>query len=278
MATNDVEALHSGTATPALGARFAAVERLYGTEAMRVIEALHVCVVGIGGVGSWTAEALARSGVGRITLLDHDDVDISNVNRQVHALSETVGFPKVELMQQRIAGINPLCECVAIDDFLTVTTMDKYLHTAYDYVVDAIDSIRFKAAMIALCKRRKIPIVTTGGAGGRTDPTAIAVVDLSRTWNDALAAKVRGRLRAEFGFSKNPRRRFGVECVFSSQQPVYPREDGSVSHRKPGVHGVSLDCRFGYGSASFVTAGFGFTAASRVINRSLARAEARASG
>jgi tRNA A37 threonylcarbamoyladenosine dehydratase len=256
----------------AVDARFAAIERLYGIGSANVLGGLRVCVVGIGGVGSWAAEALARTGVGSITLIDHDDVDLGNVNRQLHALSATLGYPKVELMRERIAGINPRCVCTAVDDFLTTTTLDKYLLADYDYVIDAIDSIKFKAAMIARCKRTKIPIVTTGGAGGRTDPTAIEVADLSRTWNDALAAKVRSRLRAEYGFTKNPKRRFGVECVFSTQQPVYPKENGSVSYRKPGIHGVSLDCQFGYGSASFVTASFGFTAASRVVNRSLVRA------
>ena len=253
--------------------RFSAIERLYGTGPLEVIGNLHVCVVGVGGVGSWAVEALARTGVGRITLIDHDDVDIGNVNRQLHALNGTLGRSKVEVMVERVAEINPRCACTGIDDFLTLTTMEKYLIDDYHYVIDAIDSIKFKAAMIALCKRRKIPVVTTGGAGGRTDPTAIEVADLSRTWNDALAAKVRSRLRAEYGFSKNPKRRFGVECVFSTQQPVYPRADGTVSYRKPGIHGVSLDCRFGYGSVSFVTASFGFAAASRAVNRALARHE-----
>ena len=166
--------------------RFAAIERLYGRGSGEVLAGLHVCVVGIGGVGSWAVESLARTGVGALTLIDHDDVDLGNVNRQLHALSTTLGCSKVELMRERVAGINPCCECRAVDDFLTSTTMKKYLLAGYDYVIDAIDSIKFKAAMIALCKRNKIPIVTTGGAGGRTDPTAIEVADLSRTWNDAF--------------------------------------------------------------------------------------------
>jgi tRNA A37 threonylcarbamoyladenosine dehydratase len=251
--------------------RFAALERLYGERARGLIADLHVCVVGIGGVGSWALEALARTGVGTLTYIDDDDVTLGNVNRQLHALNDTVGRAKVAVMTERLLQINPACRCYPIDDFLTLRTLESYLGRGYDYVIDAIDSIQFKAAMIAFCKRRKIPIVATGGAGGRTDPTAIQVRDLSKTWNDALAAKVRQRLRGEHGFTKNPKRSFGVECVFSSQQPVYPKQDGTVGPEKPGIHGVSLDCRFGYGSVSFVTAGFGLVAASRAVNRGLAR-------
>jgi tRNA A37 threonylcarbamoyladenosine dehydratase len=172
-----------------------------------------------------------------------------------------------------VAEINPDCECDIIDDFVTERNLADYLSPtpAYDYVIDAIDSIKFKAAIIYYCKRNKIPIITTGGAGGLTDPTLIQVKDLSRTYNDPLAAKVRSRLRNEFGFSKNSKRNFGVECVFSSQQPLYPKADGSVSHEKPGIHGISLDCSLGYGAASYVTGSFGYFAASRVVNKTLKR-------
>ena len=254
-------------------ARFDGVARLYGRRQQALIRAMHVCVVGLGGVGSWAAEALARTGVGTLTLIDYDEVALSNVNRQLHALDATLGRKKLEVMAERIRGIHPGCRLVAVDDYLTMGNLEALLDPAlgYDYVVDAIDSIQFKAAMIHFCRRRKIPIVTTGGAGGRSDPTKIQVRDLSRTYNDPLAAKVRARLRASYGFSSNPRRYFGVECVFSSQQPVYPRPDGSVGHEKPGIHGVHLDCRLGYGSAVYVTAAFGLVAASRVVNRTLQR-------
>ena len=139
----------------------------------------------------------------------------------------------------------------------------------YDYVVDAIDSIKFKSAMIYHCRRNKIPIITTGGAGGLTDPLAIKVSDLSQTYNDPLAAKVRSRLRNDHNFPRNTKRSFRVECVFSSQQPLYPKADGTVSHKKPGIHGISLDCSMGYGSATTVTATFGNVASSRVINKTL---------
>ena len=249
--------------------RFAGIARLYGNENAKHIQQFHICVIGIGGVGSWVAEALARSGVGKITLIDNDDIALSNINRQIHTLSSTVGQQKVQVMADRLREINPDICCEAIDDFITVKTYEDFLSRGYDYVVDAIDSIKFKALIINYCKRNKIPVITTGGAGGLSDPTKITVADLSKTHHDPLAARVRQRLRQEHGFSKNPQRRFAIECVFSTEQQVYPKPDGSVSREKPGIHGVSLDCRFGYGASSLVTGTFGFFAASRVIHKLL---------
>ncbi|MBI5041361.1 MAG: tRNA cyclic N6-threonylcarbamoyladenosine(37) synthase TcdA [Gammaproteobacteria bacterium] len=251
--------------------RFAAIQRLYGDRAYALLPQLHFCVVGIGGVGSWAVEALARSGVGRITLIDYDEVALSNVNRQLQARSDTVGQKKIQVMAERIAQINPECDCRQIDDFITADNLATHFDKAhgYDYVIDAIDSIKFKAAMIYYCRRNKLPIITPGGAGRLTDPTLIQIKDLSRTYNDALAAKVRAALRDSHNFPRNTQRYFGVECVFSSQQPVYPKADGTVSHEKPGIHGVHLDCRFGYGSITFVTAAFGMTAAGRALSKTL---------
>ena len=251
--------------------RFSGIQRLYGHHACEIINKLHICVVGLGGVGSWAVEALARTGVGQITLIDYDTVSIGNINRQLPALTETIGEKKFAVLAKRANGINPQCRCNTIDDFLTEENLAEYLspENGYDYVIDAIDSIKFKAAMIYHCKRNKIPIITTGGAGGLTDPAMIQVRDLTRTTNDPLIAKVRSRLRAEYGFSKTPKRYFGIECVFSSQQPVYPKPDGTVSHEKPGIHGISLDCSLGYGSASFVTATFGNIAVARLITKLL---------
>lgn len=253
--------------------RFAGLQRLYGTAAYAQLKTLHLCVVGLGGVGAWAAEALARTGIGRLTLIDYDTISLSNINRQLPALSDTVGEKKHAVLARRIAGINPHCDCRCVDDFLTVDNLATHLHRdhGHDGVIDAIDAITVKAAIIYYCKRNKIPVITTGGAGGCTDPTQITVADLSRTYNDALAARVRGRLRDDYGWSRNPKRRFGVECVFSTQHKLYPRADGSVSHEKPGIHGVHLDCRFGYGSASFITASFGLFAAARAIDKALKR-------
>lgn len=250
-------------------ARFGGIARLYGDKAYALLPHLHFCIVGLGGVGSWAAEVLARTGVGQLTLIDFDEVCKTNINRQIHADSNSIGNRKVLAMKQRIEAINPDCNCNAIEDFVTVKTMEEYMNYGYDYIIDAIDSIKFKSMMIAHCSRNKIPIITTGGAGGLTDPGQIKITDLSRTTNDPLAAKVRSRLRSEFGFSRNQKRRFGVECVYSTQQQLYPKEDGSVGFEKPGIHGVSMDCRFGYGSASYITAVFGMFAASRALNKTL---------
>jgi len=254
---------------PGLAPAFAALPRVYGTHRSALLPTLRVCVVGVGGVGSWAAEALVRTGVGHVTMIDHDDVSIGNVNRQLHALEHTVGRSKVELMQERLAAIAPGCDVVAVDDFLAEKNLESLLLHDFDVVIDAIDSIRFKASLIAFCRRRRIRVITTGGAGGRTDPLAVTVGDLSRTRGDALAAKVRQRLRAEHGFSSNPRRSFGVDCVHSREQPVYPDGKGGVTQAKPGVPGARLDCDHGYGSVVFVTGTFGFAAASRALSRAL---------
>lgn len=249
--------------------RFGGIRRLYGDKGAEIIKTMHVCVIGIGGVGSWSVEALARSGIGEITLIDHDDICETNINRQLHALTETLSASKVEVIAERIRQINPDCIIHAIDDFITETTLTKYLNQPFDYVIDAIDSIRFKAAMIYHCKRNKTPIITTGGAGGLTDPTQINIKDLSKTMNDPLAAKVRSILRRKYHFSKNIKSSFGVECVSSTQQHVYPKADGSVSKEKQGVKGVGLDCSIGFGASSCVTSVFGFIAVSRVIEKTL---------
>lgn len=251
--------------------RFSALGRVYGGDALPLLQRARFCVVGIGGVGSWVAEALARSGVGHITLIDLDDIHASNINRQVHALSDTIGRSKVSVMRERILAINPDCDCVSIDDFISAKTLEQYIH-GFDYVIDAIDGVAHKVALVAFCQRRKIPLVMTGGAGGLTDPLAIQMADLSKTFNDPLAAKVRATLRAQFGFSRNPKRRFGIDCIFSSEQQRYYKGDGVVSLAKPGKAGVTLDCEHGYGSSVMVTASFGLAAAARAINRYLQRA------
>jgi tRNA A37 threonylcarbamoyladenosine dehydratase len=258
--------------------RFAGVQRLYGSVAAARIAAMRVYVVGLGGVGSWAVEALARSGVGALNLIDYDEVCLGNVNRQVHALDSTLGQKKIATMARRVAEINPHCRCTPIDDFVSDRNLFEHLppDDPPDYVIDAIDSIKFKAALIYHCRRNKIPVVTTGAAGGLTDPTGVLVKDLSRTFNDPLAARVRAKLRDDYGYTRNPKRYFGVECVFSSQKQVYPRADGSVGREKPGLHGVHLDCSLGYGSATFVTATMGFVAVARVIDKTLRKGESEA--
>lgn len=245
--------------------RFDGIARLYGQNAFDIIKNAHICIIGIGGVGSWAAESLARSGVGEITLIDHDDIAASNINRQIHSLSDTINQSKVEAMAQRIKQINPDCKLNVIDDFISEKNCQKYLHAGYDFVIDAIDSVKFKCAIIYYCKRNKIPIITTGGAGGLTNPMLITVSDLAKTWNDPLAAKVRSQLRSQYNYSKNPKRSFGIKCVYSTQQQQYAKADGSVEYAKPRIKGVHLDCDYGFGSATQVTATFGFVAAAKVI-------------
>jgi tRNA A37 threonylcarbamoyladenosine dehydratase len=247
--------------------RFAAVSRVYGNVACDKFAASHCCVVGIGGVGSWVAEALARSGIGAITLIDHDDIATSNINRQVHASNNTLNTSKVEVMAQRIGLISPACACHAIDDMLVENNIERYIDGNVDYVIDAIDTVKSKVSLIYYCKRNQIPVITIGGAGGRTDPTRVAITDLNKTNNDSLASSVRKRLRSKYGWTRNPARRFGVECVYSDQQPLFPQGDGTVAQNKPSQAGVTLDCNTGYGSMVGVTAVYGMVAASRVLDK-----------
>ena len=249
--------------------RFGSLARVYGEDKLQKIHAMHICVVGIGGVGSWVVESLARSGVGKLTLVDGDDISRSNMNRQCHTLESTLGLMKTEVMKQRVADINPECQCETIERYLDDDNIFELLMpdeaNKYDCVIDAIDRIKYKALMIYFCKRNRIPVVTTGGAGGLLDPTQIEVKDLTRTWNDPLAASVRLSLRQQYNFTRNPKRSFGVPCVYSQEQQRYPDKDGCVGFQKPGVAGLSLDCSFGYGSSVMVTASFGFAAAAKAI-------------
>ena len=255
--------------------RFGGIRRLYGSRAVERFRSAHVVVVGVGGVGSWTVEALARSGIGKLTLIDLDDVCVSNVNRQLHALDGTVGRPKVEVLAERCRAIQPGIEVVEDIAFATPTNLAERIPEDADHLVDAIDSVVAKAALISWCKRRKLPITVTGAAGGQTDPTRIRVADLARTEHDPLLAKVRARLRRDFGFSRNPKRRFSVECVYSDEQLVYPSPDGEVCLQKPGSgESTRLDCASGFGAATFVTGSFGFVAASRVLARLARSAQA----
>ncbi|MEW6982069.1 tRNA cyclic N6-threonylcarbamoyladenosine(37) synthase TcdA [Colwelliaceae bacterium 6471] len=257
--------------------RFGGIARLYGTDGATLLKNAHFCVIGIGGVGSWAAEALARNGVGQLTLIDLDDICTTNVNRQIHALSNTVGQSKVEVMAERILQINPECKVTQVEDFVTLDNLKALLSNQFDYVVDAIDSVKIKSAMINHCKRNKQPIITVGGAGGQTDPSKIAITDLSQTYQDPLLAKVKNQLRREYGFpaadiKKASKRKFGIDAVFSTEQLVYPTDQGDVCHAKQSSDGVMrLDCSGGFGAATHVTASFAFFAVSKTIAKYLAK-------
>ncbi|MDH3389268.1 MAG: tRNA cyclic N6-threonylcarbamoyladenosine(37) synthase TcdA [Gammaproteobacteria bacterium] len=252
--------------------RFEGVARVYGTVALAPLQRAHFCIVGIGGVGSWAAEACARTGIGSITLIDHDDIHVSNTNRQLHTTIDTIGLSKVEVLRERILSINPECNCSAVDDLVTRANLEKFNFRQFDYVIEAIDHVSHKLSLMHYCRRHKIRCVSTGGAGGQTDPTQILVKDLTLSFNDPLLAKVRSTLRQQLGYSRNPKRRYGMDCVFSGEQPLYPVGDGSVSHEKPVMlERTTLDCATGLGSFVGVTACFGFTAAAHAISKYLSR-------
>ena len=248
--------------------RFGGTQRLYSKSGEEKLRQAKITVVGIGGVGSWVAEALARTAVGHLTLIDLDDICVTNTNRQIHAYQDNIGRMKVIAMADRIRAINPACHVNPVEDFISADNQAMLLEERPDFVVDAIDSVPAKAALIAYCKRNKLKIITIGGAGGQKDPLQIATADLSRTTQDPLAAKVRSELRRKYNFSKNPKRRFGVECIYSTEQLSYPTPDGQVCQQKQFNDGsVKLDCSGGLGASVAVTATFGMVAASRVLNK-----------
>ena len=248
--------------------RFAGIDRLYGTGTVARLAEKHVAVVGLGGVGSWAAEALVRSGVGRLTLVDADDLCVSNTNRQLHALDGEYGRPKVDVLAERFRRINPALDVRTVPAFVTPANLAEQLGAGFDLVLDAFDSFRAKVETIAFCRRRKQPIVVVGSAGGRIDPTLVRVRDLSRTEHDALLALVRKKLRGEFHFPKNKDRYFGVPAVYSLENVRYPQADGTVCGLRPTLDpdaALKLDCGTGLGAATHVTGTFAFAAAGKAI-------------
>lgn len=244
--------------------RFGGIARLYGRAGLERLRTANVCVVGIGGVGTWVAEALARSGVGAITLVDLDEVCVSNINRQLHALTDTVGRAKVEVMAERVRAINPECRVLVEQRFFNAESAAELLAPKYDFVVDAIDSLSNKVLLLAECRRRALPVVACGGAGGRRDGTAVRLADLGKVTHDRLLAEVRRKLRKEFDLPVDGA--LGVMCVFSAEAPVFQQPDGSVcGTRAEAEEGTRLNCDGGLGSATFVTGAFGFAAAGYVV-------------
>jgi tRNA A37 threonylcarbamoyladenosine dehydratase len=243
--------------------RFGGLARLYGHEALERFSRAHVCVIGIGGVGSWTVEALARSAIAHLTLIDMDHVAESNINRQLPAMESTLGASKIQVMAERVAEINPAARCHQLDAFVTRENVSTLVAPGFDFVIDCIDSFRVKTALISWCRRQHIPLVTVGGAGAQVDPTRIRLSDLSRTEQDPLLAKVRRELRQQHGFPRNPRRSFGVPAVWSDEPLVNPEE---VRQACGNESGSALNCG-GFGSCTPVTAGFGMAAAAHVIRK-----------
>lgn len=248
--------------------RFSGVSRIYGDIAFQNFQNAHICIIGLGGVGSWVVEAFARSAIGSITLVDLDHVAESNINRQLQATSETLGKAKTSALADRILSINPDCHITEIEEFISPDNQAEILDQGYDWVIDCIDNFRVKASLIHYCRRNKIKLLTIGGAGGMTDPSKIQITDLSRSCQDPLLSKVRKLLRQDYHFPTNPARRFNVPCVYSEEHLVYSDGNGGVSANKPrGAAAFGLNCAGGFGSSVCVTASFGFYAASHVLDK-----------
>jgi tRNA threonylcarbamoyladenosine dehydratase len=274
--------------------RFAGIERLYGVGALERLQGSRVAVVGMGGVGSWVVEAQAQGlqprhavgqaaavlllglliglvatvMVGHLTLIDADDICVSNTNRQLPAMEGNYGRNKAEAMAERCRAINPEIEVDAVQAFLTVSNMAELLGRGFDLVIDACDSFRVKVETIAWCRRRKLPLLTVGAAGGRTDPTLVRIRDVSRTEHDAMLALIRKKLRSEFNFPKNAKRYFGVPAVYSLENVKYPQADGSVCGLRPNLGAdaaLKLDCGAGLGAATHITGAFAFAAVGKAL-------------
>lgn len=249
--------------------RFSGVRRLYGEQGFAGLQQAHVLVIGIGGVGSWAVEALARNAVGKLTLVDLDNIAESNMNRQIHALDDTLGKAKVTAMRERIAAINPLCEVAEIEDFVTPENLASMLAGQPDVVVDCMDDTKAKIALAAYCKQQQLPLIMVGSAGGKLDATRIRLADLAHVQGDRMLAKVRNQLRRDHGFPKasdhKKSAKFGIVAVYSDEPVERPEEACETS--SAGLTG--LNCA-GYGSSICVTASAGFVAAQQAIQQLIA--------
>ncbi|MEG1031686.1 MAG: tRNA threonylcarbamoyladenosine dehydratase [Acinetobacter sp.] len=236
--------------------RFAGVEKIYGEDAFRQYEHSHVMVIGIGGVGSWAVEALARTGIAELTLVDMDVIAASNINRQLPALSSTLGREKIEVMAERCLSINPRIRINMVDDYLTADNVKELLFNPPDVVLDCIDDVKAKLALMLHCRFNKIPLIVSGGAGGKLDPLKIRVADLSKTEQDPMLAKLRSQLRSK-GICKKPKDKFGITCVYSVDNPFSSAEVCASAGLRCG----------GYGSAVVVTSSFAMIAVSEVLKK-----------
>lgn len=251
-------------------ARFSGIARLYGSAALERFLRARVAVVGTGGVGSWAVEALARSGVGHLTLVDPDEICLGNVNRQLHAMDGQVGRLKTSAMAERVRAIHPAAAVTEVPAFFSERNCHELLDTGFDAVLDAIDVLRHKCLLLAECRRRGIAVVTCGGAGGKRDPSRVQVADLARTAGDPLLLQVRRNLRTLHGFPKAATGKkapaFGIEAVFSEEPRRFPQCDGSTSFDRPPDAKLRLNCESGFGTCSTVTGTFGMVAAARVLD------------
>lgn len=247
--------------------RFGGIARLYGAAGLAALSRARVAVIGLGGVGSWTVEALVRSGIGSLLLVDPDHVAESNINRQLPAMGDTLGRSKLAVLSERALTINPNATIVGIEEFLTPDNLTDVIDDSVIWVIDCIDNFRVKAALIAFCRRRKQCVITVGGAGGQRDASRVRTSDLRRTEQDPLLARTRKLLRQDYGFPSNPKRRFNVPCVWSDEPQAVPLGNCEAGQDS------SLNCA-GFGACMPVTATFGLVAAGHVINAIALTAEA----
>jgi len=253
--------------------RFDRMGRLVGDDVMKKLFNTHVIVLGMGGVGSWAAESLIRSGVGRMTVVDFDEVCITNANRQLHALQGMVGKKKAEVMAERLRKINPQAQIEALPIFYNKETAEQILGLNPDYVVDCIDNLTAKTHLLNECKLRSLKVITSCGASAKMDPTRIKISDLAKTQVDPLAHAVRKILRQEYNFPKGERKKFNIACVYSDEIPLEPIElkydlgQGFKCVCPQGQNDLHscLHRSMIYGTASFVTGAFGLTMASWVV-------------
>jgi tRNA threonylcarbamoyladenosine dehydratase len=246
--------------------RFSGVARIYGPQGLVNFARAHILVIGLGGVGSWVVEALARSGVGELTLVDFDDICVSNFNRQIHAIDKTVGKFKVDTMAERVKSINTECKVHCINDRFSEETAELILSSDYTFVIDAFDNSFGKSFLIHLCKKKKIPLLVLGSVGGKSDPSKIKIDDLSRSAEDSLLSAVRKKLRSSYGFPKGKDKKFSVPCVYSTEKYVY-LEDGCLVATKPKDSLKALDCAGGMGAITHLSASFAFFGVSYVLRK-----------
>lgn len=244
--------------------QFSGISRLLGKNVFDKIKTAHVTIIGIGGVGSWSAESLVRSGVTSITLVDLDDICITNTNRQLHALVETVGQMKVHVLKERLLKINPDATIQAIEDFATRESIDTIIPSK-GVVIDAIDSLSNKAFIAAFCRKKSLPLVTCGAAAGKQNPTLIRSDDLEKSAQDNLLKRLKKKLRSDHDFPRTGD--MNIRAIFSLERAKYPTADGGLCYKKDlkDKSMAKMDCDTGMGSSSFVTGTFGFTAAYEAI-------------
>lgn len=262
--------------TDSFNHRFGGIARLYGQAALDRFMSSRIAVIGVGGVGSWAVEALARSGIGHLTLVDLDEICITNVNRQLHAMDGQIGRQKTDAMAERTLAIHPGCDVHIIPKFFNEKSAAEILDKGFDAVIDAIDYARHKSLLIAECHARGIYAVTCGGAGGRRDPSRIRITDLAYSGVDPLLLQLRRGLRNDFGFPKTPRGQepvpFGIDAVYTDEPPWFAQCDGTVSKERPEEVSQRLNCSSGFGTATHLIASFGLMAAGRVLEKLAAKA------